>query len=209
MKTRQKIILNIIISKKIININELADDFAVSSRTIRNDYKIIKEYLNSVLKKTCLDLCNNNIRILLNDDELEIIPKSTQTCNYYLYKLSSFEREMIILSELIYNNDYVTIATLAEKMYVSRGTINKDLVQVRNWCNKNSVEILSKKANGLRLNVNEKKRRSIISKLIRDSNDLNNPESLSNEIDISKRFFKNVDLMKVKDLVVDAEINMD
>lgn len=205
MKIRQKMLLNIIISKKIVNINVLADDFGVSSRTIRNDYKIIKDYLNSILKKTCLDLCNNNIGILITDEELEIIHKSIKTCGYYLYKLSSFERGMIIISELVYNNDYVTIETLAEKMYVSRGTINKDLVQVRNWCNKNSIEILAKKANGLKINVNEKKRRSIIAKLISDSNDMNNPENLSNEIDICKKFFKNIDLMKVKDLVIDAE----
>lgn len=205
MKIRQKILLNIIISKKIININQLADDFAVSSRTIRNDYKIIKEYLNNLLKKSCLDLYNNNISLLLKDDELEFINRSINSCDYYLYKLSSFEREMIILSELIYNNEYVTIETLAEKMYVSRGTINKDLVQVKNWCNKNSVEILFKQANGLKINVNEKKRRSIIAKLIRESNELNNSESLNHEIDICKRFFKKVDLTKVKDLVVDAE----
>ena len=52
MKIRQKILLNILVSKSIININELADDFAVSSRTIRNDYKIVKDYLDGLLKKT-------------------------------------------------------------------------------------------------------------------------------------------------------------
>ena len=205
MKLRQKVLLNIIISKNIININELADDFAVSSRTIRNDYKIIKEYLNNLFGKSCLDLYNNNIKLLLNDNELEYINQSINFCDYYLYKLSSFEREMIILSELIYNNDYVTIEILAEKMYVSRGTINKDLVRVKKWCDKNSVQILFKQAKGLKISVNEKKRRSIIAKLIRESNDFNNSESLNQEIDIFKKFFKNVDLMKVKDLVMDAE----
>lgn len=205
MKIRQKILLNVIILKKTININDLANDFAVSTRTIRNDYKIIKDYLDNIFSKNCLDLYNNNFSLLLKDDELEIIYKSISSCDYYLYKLSAFEREMIILSELIYNNEYVTIESLAEKMYVSRGTINKDLVEVKNWCNENSVQILSKKANGLKINVNEKKRRSIIAKLIRDSNDLNNSESLNHEINICKKFFKNVDLLKVKDLVIDAE----
>jgi len=205
MKIRQKILLNILVSKSVININELADDFAVSNRTIRNDYKIIKDYLDSLLKKSCMDLCNNAIKLLLTDDELETILKSIDVCDYYLYKLSFSERKKIILSELLYNSDYITIETLAEKMYVSRGTINKDLVQVKNWCDKNSVEILFKKAKGIKIIVNEKRRRSIIAKLIRDSNDSNNSESMNNEIDICKKFFKYVDLIKVKDLVANAE----
>ena len=111
---------------------------------------------------------------------------------------------MIILSELLYNSEYITIESLAEKMFVSRGTINKDLTQVRKWCDKNSVEILFKKARGIKVVVGEKKRRSVIAKLIRDYNDSNaaNPH---NEVDICKRFFKNVDLEKVKDLVAGAE----
>lgn len=205
MKIRQKILLNIIISKKVMSINEIANDFAVSSRTIRNDYKVIKEYLNNLLKKPSLDLYNNNIMLLLNDKDLETIYSSIDSYNYYMYKLSSFEREMIILSELIYNDDYVTIETLANKMYVSRGTINKDLIQVKNWCKKNSVQILSKKANGIKIDANEKKKRSIIAKLIRDSNDLYNSESLNREIDICRKFFKYVDLTEVKNIVVDAE----
>lgn len=205
MKVRQKILLNVIILKKTININELANDFAVSTRTIRNDYKIIKDYLDELLNKNSLELYNNNISLLLNDNEMAKIRKSLNSGDYYLYKLSSSEREMITLSELIYNNDYVTIDALAEKMYVSRGTIIKDLIKVKEWCNRNSVQVLSKKANGLKINVNEKKRRSIIAKLIRDSNELNKSESLSNEINICRKFFKNVDLLKVKDLVMDAE----
>ncbi|HWQ79617.1 MAG TPA: BglG family transcription antiterminator, partial [Anaerovoracaceae bacterium] len=194
----------ILMSKSIISINELADDFAVSSRTIRNDYKIVKAYLDGLLKKPCLELNNNDIRLLLSDGEAETIHKSINLNDYYLYKLSSAEREMIILSELLYNSEYITIESLAEKMFVSRGTINKDLVQVRKWCDKNSVEILFKKARGLKVVVGEKKRRSVIAKLIRDYNDSNaaNPR---NEIDICKRFFKNVDLEKVKDLVAGAE----
>lgn len=209
MKIRQKILLNIIITKKVISINELADDFAVSSRTIRNDYKIIKEYLNNLLKKSSLDLYNNNIMLLLNDKDMETINKSIDSYDYYLYKLSSFEREMIILSELIYSNDYITIEALANKMFVSRGTINKDLIQVKNWCRKNFVQLLSKKANGIKIDANEKKRRSIIAKLIRDSNDLYNSESLNHEIDMCRKFFKCVDLTKVKDIVIDAENKYD
>lgn len=205
MKIRQKILLNILVSQGTVSINELAEDFAVSSRTVRNDYKLIREYLNSLMQKPCVELCNNNIRLLLDEGELETIHKSVKACDYYLYKLSAFEREMLILSELIYSNDYVTIEALAEKMYVSRGTINKDMVRVREWCGKNSVEILSRKARGFKINIDEKKRRSVIARLIRYSSDPGKQEGPGSEIDICKRFFKNVDLLKVKDLLVEAE----
>lgn len=205
MKTRQKVLFNIIANKKNVNINELANDFAVSSRTIRNDYKIIKDYLNNFSPKQCLNLCNNTITLLLSDDELKIIKKSIKTGDYYLYKLSPLERRIIIISELAYNNDYVTTELLAEKMCVSRGTINKDLVQIKKWCNENSVQLDTKKANGLKFNVSEKKRRSIIAKLIRECNELNNSDSLSHEVDICNKFFKNINLQEIKDLVVDAE----
>lgn len=206
MKLRQKIMLDLVLKLKQENINKFSEKFAVSSRTVRNDFEEIKIYLFRLLNRQCLDVRNNVIYLDITDEELNIINESLDVDNYYLYKLSTEERVILILAELIYNEDFITITYLADKLFVSRGTVNSDLILVKKWCEDNKVNLLSKRSKGLKIEENEYIKRSLISKLIDDYSELS--VSLHNEkenVDVYSKFFKKVDLETVEKIVIESE----
>lgn len=54
------------------------------------------------------------------------------------------ERVIYIFSTLLKANDYVTIHGLAESLYISRGTIEKDMIEVVKMLEKEGVELYKK-----------------------------------------------------------------
>ena len=140
MKIRQKLLLNMLLKSKQENIKELAKEFNVSTRTIRNDLEELNLYFDKILISDAIKINSNNVYLTLRkDDELKLNSKDKEE-DYYSYKLSVEERMIIILSQLILSENYVTISSLCEKLSVSRGTINSDIILMINYnikCNTN------------------------------------------------------------------------
>ncbi|MCD2503200.1 BglG family transcription antiterminator [Clostridium sp. NSJ-145] len=206
MKIRQKLLLNMLLKSKQENIKELAKEFNVSVRTIRNDLEDINLYLEEVVDLDAIKINSNNVYLnVRKDDELKLNAKNKEE-DYYTYRLSAEERVVLILSQLILSESYLTISSLCEKLSVSRGTINSDIVLIKKWSKDHSVNLISQKGKGLKIDEPEKRRRFLLMTLIRECNDLINKSKLElDSIDMYEKLFKNVVLDDIREIIMRSE----
>ena len=206
MKIRQKLLLNMLLKSKQENIKELAKEFNVSTRTIRNDLEELNLYFDKILISDAIKINSNNVYLTLRkDDELKLNSKDKEE-DYYSYKLSVEERMIIILSQLILSENYVTISSLCEKLSVSRGTINSDIILIKKWSRDHDANLISKKGKGLIIEETEKRRRILLMTLIREYNDLINISKIDYDpIDMYEKLFKNVTLDDIREIIIRSE----
>ncbi|MGG7174824.1 BglG family transcription antiterminator [Clostridium neonatale] len=206
MKIRQKLLLNILLKSQKENIDKLADDFKVSIRTIRNDIDEINDYLLINLNKSGIKLKNKNVYLILEKEDISRINISNKKEDYYTYKLSTEERTVLILNELITNEGYVIINDLCEKLLVSRSTINSDIVFVKKWCRYHNVNLISHKGKGLIIEEDEETRRFLLITIIREYSDLINLSKVDYDpMDIYSKLFRHVNLDDIREIIINAE----
>ena len=87
------------------------------------------------------------------------------TNSYYLPNTPE-ERQNYILMRLLDLNDYITIQDLADEIYVSKSTINRDLTFIEKWLNTEGLKLIKKPNKGLKVCGSEKNMRSAIASLL-------------------------------------------
>lgn len=193
----------IINSNSPITIKDIAEKFNISTRTIRYDLDIIDKYLKEILSKKLIRKPNEGISIELSKEETNKICNLFKKINDYDYVLSQNERIVYIICELLRKNDYITISNIADKMCVSRGTINNDLKLVKKWLEKNNIELESIKGRGIKAIGEEREIRKLTSSLLFESNDISNDIN-SNLI----KMFNDIDMEFIRSLIKTAEEQM-
>ncbi|WP_329886717.1 BglG family transcription antiterminator [Pseudoramibacter faecis] len=142
-------------------LKSLAETFAVSERTIRNDIKTINDLLDEnhlspvKIKKGQIELSNNFS---------EIIPFLSPK-DYYSYKLSKDERKMIAAAMLIHSAGFITLAQIADQLFASRATIISDLDDIKAMIHDNGLEVTSHPNKGLLVEGAESVKRQCLFKL--------------------------------------------
>lgn len=141
---------------RLIQISDLADQFQVSQRTIRNDLNAINEILreNSL---TELELKSGG-QIHRNEDFPKILGLVSDK-DYYVYKLSKEERKTIAAAMLISSSEYITLSTIADSLFVSRATVINDLDDIKAYIRSGNLEVLSHPNKGLRVEGRESDKR--------------------------------------------------
>lgn len=146
-------------SKGELSLNDLAQQFQVSQRTIRNDLNEI----NGMLKQNKLpqiqlksrgrlelpDTFADSVSLLIADD-------------FYTYKLSKEERKHAAAAMIVGSADYVTLATIADSLFVSRATIIADLKDIKAYVKEAKLEVISHTSKGLRANGWESDKRRFL-----------------------------------------------
>ncbi|MBL4935641.1 transcription antiterminator [Clostridium sp. YIM B02515] len=177
-------------SNKPVIIDELAKTFNISNRTIRYDLDKIDDYLREKKLPLLSRKPNFGIEIVFTEDQKKEIIGDEVGIDVYV--LSQEERVKAILFELIQEREFTTINNLADKLYVSRGTILKDIPQVKDWLNNNKIKLITYKSRGIKAVGEEKYFRKAAALLMAENIDTNK------EIDIIKdRIYKN-DEVKLK-----------
>ena len=96
-----------------VQICDLAEQFQVSQRTIRNDLNAINEILqeNDLMP---LELKGGGLIQRGNDfgQILELVSEK----DYYVYRLSKEERKKIAAAMLISSSEYITLSTIADNL---------------------------------------------------------------------------------------------
>lgn len=200
MNIRQKHILRTLINEKSINIISCAQKYNVGERTIRYDMDIIADYILSRVEHQGITIKKNVVYFLLNSQQVKELALDKMDNDYYEIKIPSEERIIMILCDLCWAHDKMTIQQLADKYFVSRGTINSDLVEVKEWCKKRNIPFIAKKGKGIYVDATEKQRRGYITDLIRSSAKLNNNKDF-----IFNEWFKDIDVEIIKTIVMHAE----
>ncbi|MFV0381654.1 MAG: BglG family transcription antiterminator [Breznakia sp.] len=204
MKLRQKLILKKMMKIKVETIRNVAMNFEVSEKTVRNDIQAINDYLNANHLQTYIKIINSKIKYCSGKEKLEEVEQVNHLSfnDYYVYKMSAKERLLFILLRLLHQHDYTTIQKLSDELFVSRGTINSDLAQLKIWCEEHHVEFQSKKSRGIRIQEDEYKRRKLISLVIRKED-----ASQKGRDDIAQyeRYFKYAKIKEIREIVIACE----
>lgn len=138
------------------NIVKLAEAYNVTEKTIRNDIKDINRFLNDHDLDEIKLLGNGNISLSGGQQEItSLLKKNT----FYTYKLGKTERKLFISLLLIQSKGYVTISSIANRLYVSRATVLNDLKGVKTLFEENQLKITSHPNKGLLVEGNESGKR--------------------------------------------------
>lgn len=164
MKKRSREILFLLMDvQKFNTISSLAKQFHVSERTIRNDIHEIDDFLVEQ-HVAPLQMKENGELMAVNNamvkDALDDIS------DLYTYKLSRSERQMMIKIILIQATSYTTLSSIADRLFVSRVTVNNDLEPVKQAFVKNHLKVGSYSNKGLMLEGSEGDRRKYLLALI-------------------------------------------
>lgn len=163
MNKRTASIINTLLEAvKPITINQLAEQYEVSSRTIRNDLSAI----NDILKENKIPIVElkSGGEIQKPEDFFNILPFVSST-DLYTYKLSKEERKMIAAALLINSVEYITLSTIADNLFVSRATIINDLDEIKEFIREGSLKVISHPNKGLRVEGLESDKRWFLFKL--------------------------------------------
>lgn len=200
MNIRQKHMLNTLVNDGSIHIGTSAQKFNVGERTIRYDLDVIADYISTKLQHQGLMIKNNIAHLMINQDEIQDLRLEEMDNDYYEIKISSEERMIMILYDLCWATDKMTIQQFADKYFVSRGTINSDFIEIKKWCHKRDIPLVSLKGKGIYIDATEKQRRAYLSELIRSSTKLDHYKDF-----IFTEWFKDIDVETIKTIVTKAE----
>ncbi|MBE6083849.1 MAG: HTH domain-containing protein, partial [Tissierellaceae bacterium] len=212
---RMHILLNLMDLNSPINISDLAHLFKVSNRTICNDLDCIDEFLNHNKLPALIRKPNVGVQFREPNKYKDDVLKAMGNISIYHYNLSVRERVNIILDNLLQERDFTTINDMADKLYVSRSTIVKDLSLVRKWLKARGVELQSIPKHGIKVIGDEKKLRKAAMELLTESSNLDNKPEKS-EIPMIVRvnlgadreinnFFKDIDIIYIEECIKTAE----
>lgn len=185
MNKRQQEILQFLLSEsnEYLLVQELADRIGCSEKTIRNDFKVIEEYVEK--HSDALFIRRPGLGVCL---EITDYDKSSLFNKLYAVKqdigyASDEERLLQIAYSLLMNVKPVTVQELAEQYFVNRATIKKDLDRIETWLEELGLDLVVKQRIGLTVESDERSKRKALAKL----SDLIHNRELMNEF-IKKQF---------------------
>lgn len=151
MNKRSLQIIRLLCEDKPPKMNELEDQLKVSARTLRNDLRSINDFLDARGLES-LTVKNGQIQVPADFERAaEILRKEIASD----YRLSTSERAAAAACMLASDSGYKTLASLAERLAISRQTIIKDLPLIRALIESFDIQLISQANKGLRLEGDE------------------------------------------------------
>ena len=208
-----QVLLWLLSSNKPITINDFSRKFKVSNTTVRYDLDIVDEFLSDNGFKPLIRKPNSGIMLVGSTNEKQGLTKLMKNLNLYYIILSKEERVSLILNELISQQDYVTINSIAEKLCVSRNTVIKDLENVREWLTKYNLALKSAPRHGIKVTGEEKYLRRAQIELLTENNGIvksfseigSNPRKNIKSSNLLESFFKDIDMQYIEKCINIAE----
>lgn len=150
-------------SDRKISIAALADEFAVSQRTVRNDLNAV----NDILKEHHLDTLElERGGMILRKKNFSEVLVYVDEQDFYDYKLSKEERKKIASVLLVTSSGFITLSDIADHMAVSRATVINDLDEIKAYMKGGKLEVQSHPNKGLCVEGTERNRRLFLLRLV-------------------------------------------
>lgn len=161
IQNREIRIIKFLLKEGHTTVKAIADDLDVSEKTVSKSLKEVE----TVLKKIGLSLVRKpKVGVYIEGDLRKILPyldnKGSQI------PTTREERVIYIYSILLKSNDYITIQQLSDELYISRGTIERDLAEVEKLLKSEGVSIYKKPSKGIKLDISERDKRQLTAKFI-------------------------------------------
>lgn len=149
MNKRQSDLLKTLYNKQgFLTISEIADEFEVSVKTVRNDIAAIKEYLADKKTGTLETKPHVGVRAVITDEEWAKLSGSTND--------DKEDRKIIffIISSLM-KNSTLTAQRLAEQYYIGRTQLDKILEKIAEWFSENHILFEVRRSKGISISYSE------------------------------------------------------
>ncbi|KGL42451.1 PRD domain-containing protein [Listeria sp. SHR_NRA_18] len=163
---REKNIIQFLMKAGQTRVGDIADHLSLSEKTVSNSLKEIDQFLKE-FGMTVVRKPKVGVYIDGNSEDLAQVTRFLGN-QVSLVPSTKEERVIYIFSTLLKASDYVTIQELSEALYISRGTIEKDMIEVTKILAKEGVTLYKKPSKGMKLRINEQEKRALTSKFIRN-----------------------------------------
>ncbi|MBJ8006857.1 MULTISPECIES: PRD domain-containing protein [Bacillus cereus group] len=185
MNKRQQEILHVLLSEpnEYLLVQELADRVGCSEKTIRNDFKVIEEYLERYSDAILIRKPGLGVYLEIKDYDKSNLFNRLYAVRQDISYESDEERLLQIAYSLLMSVKTVTVQELAMRYFVNRATIKKDLDKIEKWFEELELELISKQRVGLTVEGEERSKRKALAKL----SDLIHSQELMNQF-IKKQF---------------------
>ena len=174
MDRKEKILEILLQSKDPVTTIEISKKLDVSSRTIRSDLNQIESL---VLANGCRLMKKPHVGIWIEGSQ-ENKNKLFLQSSMDMSSMQAYSKEYRIsgiLAQILLSISRVYPQYFAETFYVSRSTIDKDLLEVEKWLSQHNLTLVRKENQGLYIDGNEKDIRNAISNLAGQLNRKNVP----------------------------------
>ncbi|NBJ69552.1 MULTISPECIES: BglG family transcription antiterminator [Clostridia] len=153
LSSRMMLILQeLMAAKTTVTSNDLADRIGVTPRTIRND---IKELNGILLQSGGFIEAKRGIGYELvienNKTFKAFLQNMTQKSNASMLPSSPEERVIYIVRMLLLNNGYIKLDDMADELYISKSTLQNDLIGVKKILTKFNLKLISKPYHGVKI----------------------------------------------------------
>ncbi|MEH7451081.1 BglG family transcription antiterminator [Gottfriedia acidiceleris] len=174
ISAREREIINLLLDHSNgINVQEIAENLNVSSRTVQRELKGVERIAsvhNLSLKKVLgVGMYIEGTPEQKNELQIAIL-KSGQ-------EFTQKERQELILCSLLKEPESIKLTSLANDLHVTVATVSNDLNKVEEWLKDFNLDLIRKKGYGIALLGSERKRRKALGHLI--AQQLNEYEFLS------------------------------
>ncbi len=199
---RERKILVLLYSKKRkFTTNELANALHVSMRTIKTDIKRIMEELEGENTGCTINTkAGQGIWITYDEKGRQYLDNLLMNGDNFSFVLPE-NRKYYVALRLLDAEDYISMESIAESMYVSKGTIVNSINELTPAMEKMGLILEKKVKYGMRLLGEEGKlriaRAYVIRKLVS-----NQGNYISSKL---QQFFEEIDLEKINDIIQEAE----
>lgn len=144
-------------------ISSLARKHSVSERTIRNDLNGISDLLRENGSPELKTAAGGRI---LREPAFREILSFVSEADFYSYKLSAEERIRISAVMLVSTSGFLTLAAIADTLFVSRATIIGDLEKIKGIIAEKGLRVVSHPSKGLRVEGDEYQKRAFLVRYI-------------------------------------------
>ncbi|OCN03119.1 hypothetical protein A7X67_13375 [Clostridium sp. W14A] len=149
-----------------VRVADLSEKYGVSQRTIHNDIAKIDSYLHENGLESVKRKPGSGLWCSFTKTDLTKLRQKLDSIGFYQYVMTIEERVRFIIMTMLKNSNYETVADLSEELKVSKGTVHKDLKQVRLWLKEHNLELDIHKAHGVKVLGDEEGIRRAYMKLV-------------------------------------------
>ncbi|KKI89128.1 PTS sugar transporter subunit IIA [Bacillus sp. SA1-12] len=167
MNERQKEILMILLTEigKPLFVQSIAERIGYSEKTVRNDFKIIETFLNGHLTAKLVRKPGLGVYIEIDEVEKTQLFKMLQETSSMQKDVEESFRVMQIAYQLLMSKAPVSAQEIAEKYYVNKSVIKKDLDTIEKWLDQKGLTLVSKQKVGVSVEGTETNKRKALAQL--------------------------------------------
>ncbi|MCC3356129.1 BglG family transcription antiterminator [Bacillus sp. REN16] len=163
MNHRQKELLRLLLLNEdgTLQINDLAEKLDCAEKTVRNDLDRLEEFLQDYDSASMVRKPGIGISIIIDEyDRSEILRDMLSS------ELKTFEERLFEMAfQLLTSREGITLKYWADRYYVPKATIKKDLETIMNWLQYFELELVSKQRIGNIVQGTELKKRNALAHL--------------------------------------------